>query len=346
MRFTPALLFLALPAATAARADDTPTYEIACRRWAEVAIPPRDADAAPAGCDSRLLYYGQDGKGLNVDYVAARHCAYAERASSGDGHAPFGGSDTAFGGSGMLMMLYANGRGVKRNLPLAKRFACEYDGAPMEIEGRLHHLDEIAKGADRAPFDLCDDVTSGMMMGFCAGRDADFAQMLRTKRWTALQAKWTPDQRSAWTGLRKAADDYFNHASREEIDLSGTMRGVFVTEARETLEIALLEAVTRFDGGRYPAQKAADFAGADKALNSQYRQTLAMLDAGKGENGFGEYGTIMPDGVRTTQRSWLRYRDAWIRFAAVRWPKMPADAWKAWLTTERTQALRTLVHAP
>lgn len=346
MRLAPALLFLTLTAATAARADDAPAYEIACRHWAEVPIPPRDIGTAPARCDSRRLYYGRDGKGSNVDYAAARHCAYAERAASGDKHAPFGGSDTAFGGSGMLTMLYANGLGVERNLPLAKRFACEYDGAPMEVESRLHHLDELARSADQAPFDLCDDITSGMMMGFCAGRDADFAAIRRDSRWTALQSSWTPAQREALATLRAKAKAHFDHVSHEETDMSGTMRGVFATEAFEALDGALLDDIARFEAGERPPQKARDFASADHALNRRYRETLAKLDAGKGHDGFGEYGTIMSEGVRTTQRSWLLYRDAWVRFAAARWPKTHADAWKAWLTTERTQALQSLVQAP
>ena len=37
-------------------------------------------------------------------------------------------------------------------------------------------------------------------------------------------------------------------------------------------------------------------------------------------------------GVRTTQRSWLRYRDAWVALAAVRWPALPQEVWLAWLS--------------
>ena len=346
MRFALTVIFLALSGTAAVRAGETPPYEIACRQWAEVAIPPQDVGTASPGCDSRLLYYGQDGEGLKHDYLAARHCAYAERAASGDRHSAFDGSDTAFGGSGMLMMLYANGRGVKPNLPLAKRLACEYGGAPMEIEGRLRHLDDIARGTDQAPFDLCDDITSGMMMGFCAGRSGDFAAIRRNVRWTALQSSWPPIQREALATLRTRAKIYFDHVSREETDMSGSMRGVFATEAFETLDRALLDDITHLESSKRLAQNAADFAQADKSLNDQYRQTLATLAAGKRHDGFGDYGTITPEGVRATQRSWLRYRDAWVRFAAVRWPTIHADAWKAWLTTERTQALRALAQPP
>lgn len=330
-----ASLALALPASAA----DAWPHDGECGPWGKVAPPKQDMGSAPAGCDAQALYYGTDGKGTGRDYVAARHCAYRQPR---DGDALLQEGDV-FGGSGILMMLYANGQGVKRNIPLAKRFACEYGGAPAEVSGRLAHLDAIAAGTDKAPIDICDDITSGMMSGFCANRDAGFTAVARNGRWGALQAKWTPAQRDAWRAVRKAADDYFESASTEEVDMSGTARGAFAAEAREALEIALFDAVTRFDGGARPTQKATDFAGADKSLNATYKSTMAKLTAGRGDGMFGDYGTIGPDGVRETQRAWLRYRDAWVRFAALRWPGTPADAWKAWLTTERTRALAELV---
>lgn len=331
-----ACLFASALAAPAFAADDWP-HEAACRQWAKTPIPKQDIGSAPADCDAQDLYYGRDGKGDGRDFAAARHCAYRQRGTG----AQVESQSEVFGGSGVLMMLYANGQGVKRNPALAKRFACEFGGAPAEVDGRLGHIDEIAKGGE--PMDICDDVTSGLMMGFCSSRGADFARFERDRRWQALQAAWTPQQRDAWTAVRKAADDYFELVSSEETDMSGSARGAFAVGAREDLETALLDAVKRFDGGARPTQKAADFARADKALNATYKTTMAKLAAGRGDGMFGEYGTIGPDGVRETQRAWLRYRDAWVRFAALRWPGTPADAWKAWLTTERTQALAELV---
>lgn len=339
-RFLPATaVLLALALSAAAVASDDRTREAACRQWAKTPIPKQDIGSAPADCDAESLYYGRDGKGDGRDVVAARHCAYRQRGTG----AQVDTQSEVFGGSGILMMLYANGQGVKRNPALAKRFACEYGGAPAEVSGRLEHIEAIAKGTDQKAMDLCDDITSGMMSGFCSRRSADAARFERDRRWQSLQAAWTPAQRAAWTPLRKAADDYFELVSREETDMSGTARGAFAVEARERLDIALLDAMTRFESGKRPTQKAADFARADKALNATYKTTLAKLAAGRGDGMFGDYGSIGPDGVRETQRAWLRYRDVWVRFAALRWPGTPADAWKAWLTKERTEALAELV---
>lgn len=338
MRPALALLLFAAAVPGPSRADEPWPYEAQCRKWADVAVPKQDIGNAPAGCDTQALYYGEDGKGLKADPVAARQCAYRER---GTGKA-IETQENNFGGSGVLMMLYANGQGVKRNIPLAKRFACEYGGAPAEVEGRLAHLDDIAAGRNRDPIDLCDDITSGLMMGVCAGREADFAQTGRERRWTALQASWTPPQRAALAALRKAAKDYFDNVASEETDMSGTARGALATEAYETLDVALLADVERFERRERPAKVPADFARDDKTLNSVYRKILAALEIAKKKDDFA-YGTVTPDGIRTTQRTWLRYRDAWVAFAAVRYPATPKEVWLAWLSEARTKALVEIV---
>lgn len=338
MRPALALLLLAAALPGLARADEPWPYEAQCRKWADVAVPKQDIGNAPADCDTQALYYGEDGKGLNADPVAARQCAYRER---GTGKAIEEQANN-FGGSGVLMMVYANGHGVKRNFPLAKRFACEYGGAPAEVEGRLAHIDDIAGGKTRDPIDLCDDITSGMMMGVCARRDADSAQSARERRWTALEASWTPPQRAALAALRKAAKDYFDNVAREETDMSGTARGALATDAYETLDVALLADVERFERRERPAKVPGDFARDDKTLNSVYRKILAALETAKKSDDFA-YGTVTPDGIRTTQRSWLRYRDAWVAFAAVRYPATPKEVWLAWLSEARTKALVEIV---
>lgn len=336
MRAVPCLLLALL--SVSAVAGDRWEYEAECRKWADIPIPRQDVGTAPGDCDTQALYYGDDGKGHGSDHAAARQCAYRMRAAKQD-------SGMQFDGNGVLMMLYANGQGVARNIPLAKRFACEYGGAPAEVSDRLAHLDAIAGGADGQPLDICDDITSGMMGGFCAARDADFAQTARSESWSTLQAQWTPAQQAAFAVLREAADAYSVSVSENETDLSGTARGAFAVEAREALDIALLADVERFEKGIRPEEKADDFTKADKALNAAYRRTRAALDAGKDERGFGDYGTISADGVRDTQRLWLKYRDAWVAFAAARYPDTPADAWRAWLSRVRAQALAAVIGA-
>lgn len=333
-------LLLSAPPMAAQSDDPEWPHEIECRKWADVPVPARDVGDAPQQCDAQSLYDGQDGKRAGRDVVAARQCAYRERGTG----AAIQEQGAPFGGSGLLMMIYANGEGVARNIPLAKRFACEYGGAPMEVSGRLEHLDAIARGKDRRPIDLCDDITSGMMMGFCAARQGDAARAQRETRWTALQSTWTPPQRAALADMRAAAKAYFDSVARAETDLSGTARGMLAEAAYDNLDKALLADVERFERGRLPDAAARDFANADRALNANYRKVLARLDAAaKPGADSGRYGTVSADGVRATQRLWLAYRDAWVKFAAIRYPAVAADAWRAWLSRDRSGALLDVI---
>lgn len=306
-----------------------------CAPWREIAVPATDAGTPSPGCDTMTLYYGADGKG--GDPEAARHCAYADRAA-GDGK--------VFGGSAVLMMLYANGEGVARDLRLARRFACEYGGAPAEVSARLAHLQRVEDGAASKRFDVCDNITSGYMSGFCAARAASFAYVIREREWRTLQSGWTADQLRAWRNFRRAADDYFEYVGSAEVDQSGSARVAFAVDARQSLEIALLDDVRAFERGALPELTAADFPRADLELNAAYRHVRAELRDGAVSPEYGLFGSINADGVRDTQRAWLRYRDAWVAFAVTRWPETAADAWRAWLTDSPTRMLAAIVDSP
>jgi hypothetical protein len=173
---TAALAAAAMLAAGTARAEDwsrvhdefsdAPGYGASKAICARVigARPPRADLPTPAqsaalkGCDAEELYYG--GR-IPADPVKARLCAFAQ--AGGDGEAD---SDALFSGRTVLMMLYANGMGVPRNLDLAIHYACNIEGAPMESDGRVNHLAGLRdEGPGEQPFDFCDDITSGLAQG-------------------------------------------------------------------------------------------------------------------------------------------------------------------------------------
>jgi hypothetical protein len=45
-------------------------------------------------------------------------------------------------------------------------------------------------------------------------------------------------------------------------------------------------------------------------------------------------------GITKTQRLWLKYRDAFVAFAKVRYPGIPSDQVQSWLTGVRTAMLK------
>jgi hypothetical protein len=322
----PICLLGATPSRAAAPADEP--WTDSCRRAREVALPAGDQPDPPkrkalAGCSSEELFYGI---GRRADPDEARLCAYVERAD---------GDQAVFGGSAMLMTMYATGIGAHRNLPLAIRFACALDGAPAEMEARIAHLEALAAGraqpAGAATFDLCDDITSGFMQGICAAHDERMERAKRDQRRAARLATWTPSERAAFGSLRATADDFFRARSDNEVDQSGTGRAAFRIEEEAELEKsfdALLELLER---GAVPRASADDFVRADRALNDVYRRVMSTEDP--------SWGTVTKEGIRRTERTWLKYRDGWVALAKVKFPRADAGAIKTWLTRKRVAML-------
>lgn len=280
-------------------------------------LPTKAEKAKLSGCDSEALYYGID---EDQDPVKARKCAFLEL-NRGEGN--------AFGGEALLMMIYANGKGVPRNFDLATKFACELDGAPAELEGRLEHIAKMKAGTDKGELDVCDDVTSGMMEGMCAGHAERIASVAREER-VGKVAGMLPKAELA--KLDDAAKAFFDSRSDVEVDQSGTGRNAFVTEERAKLEDGLVDALELLAKKSPPAAKAEDFKAADAELNKAYSSIMKKKDF--------EYGTVTRDGIRDTQRLWIPYRDAFVALAAKAEPAVPADAWRAWLTKQRIEMLR------
>jgi uncharacterized protein YecT (DUF1311 family) len=337
--------FLALAAAAglaAAQPEDwgdfdaewanNPEYESSkglCRglrdREPPVSDRPTPAQAAELrGCSSEDLYYGI---GMPADPERARLCAFVE-ADEAPGH--------AFSGRAMLMTIYANGRGARRDLDVAIHLACGIDGAPAESHGRVTHLAELRdRGWSGSNFHYCDDITSGLSGGSCAGHAAAVAGARREAELARISAGWAADARRSFAALRETFDAYAEAHASGETNLSGTLRVALQVGAEERLRDQFLEMIRLLEAGDAPAFSAQQMRMADAVLNSAYRQALRANRGGGAE-------AVGPDGIRDAQRAWLRYRDAFLAFAAIRYPNARRHSLAAWLTRQRNELLRDL----
>lgn len=325
----PVLLAALCGGALAAPSHEDECGALAGHPYPEAHHASRSGRAGLAGCRPVALYYGSDAA---PDHVRARQCALA----APDDDQPFRED------RGVLMMIYANGLGVPRDYTLARKAACEAGGAPAEIEGRLAHLDEMAAGhAGPAPtIDVCDDITSGYMGGWCAALSSERAERERAADFARLVAPWSARERQALAALETRARDFIARRSTEEVDLSGTLRAAFTIEEEERQLADFRAALAGFERGALPG-KAGPGAGADAEharldarLNAVYRRIRDLPASG--------FTTIRFAGIQQTQRAWLAYREAWVAFGKVKYPQVPANAWRAWLTRTRIAMLEAL----
>jgi len=270
------------------------------------------------GCDSEKLYYGI---GMPADPVKARQCAFLE-ADKGD--------ESVFGGRTMLMMVYANGKGARQDYDVAIHLACGIEGAPAESDARVTDLQDRKKRGDKdGDFDFCDGITSGLAAGYCAGHAESVDGAKREAAWAQLSTGWTAAEKQALARLRKAHEAFAQASGGGEVDHSGTLRAAMEIGAEEKLRDELLDLIRQLEAGKAPAYGHAQYVAADAALNAAYRKELQGVEPNSG------VGAVTRDGIRDAQRAWLAYRDAFLAFAALRYPKLPRASLATWLTLKR-----------
>ncbi len=285
-----------------------------------------------ADCDESDLYYGF---GKASDYAGALECGWFQRAH------PQSKVGNMFYGPGVLTMLYANGKGVPRNLDLAIRFACENSWASeAEMAYRIGHLESLRDSPARADtFDLCDDITSGLSDGICTSIQTQRADGIRNERIAAV-VKTLPNTAKRLFASLQAAESAFEDARvQNEVDLSGTSRAAFQLEEEAILRDQFLINLQRFGRGDIPSASAADLDALDQRLNDVYRE-IESSPAKKWE-----YGTVNPEGIQKTERAWAALVNAWIAFGREAYPNLPATRIRAQLIRLRLHQLRSLARS-
>ena len=325
-----------------------------CSRVRTTALPP-DISAEPVKpnypvCASYKPYYGIGGP---VDFAAARTCAIAERNLihfNRNQNIRFDGPGAEIGeeinGSVVLTMLYANGKGVSRNVELAQRFACEsmddgqiaHPDSPEEKTDANRYSDLLhVIASEKTPnLDMCDFVPAlGRMETECDLIAWTLADQRRTAAFEAIRKSFTSAQKAAFDRVLKTLRAYLAAHDHNEIAVSGHMLDSGAWDGEHTeREEAFLANLQQFERGNLPHATAAEYAASDKALNAAYAKALE----GAGE----EVGTEHHTGdaptrasIRATERLWIVYRDALADFGTLRYPATTRDGWLSYVTKQR-----------
>lgn len=333
MRVVLALMLMCPAVASAANWADERDYpdlaasKTICAQVRTVQLPdPQRVDrrqhGGMAGCRSEALYYGI---GHPADAKAAFACAQLEAA------------DSMFGGDMMLMTLYANGKGTARDVTKAIALACRLDGAPMESHGRVLSLEALrTSAAGQGEFHWCDDITSGYAMGQCASHQQRIAEAGRDADFNTFKARWSQgDAAVKLDGLIKAAKD-FAQSRQAETDQSGTARGAMIIAAEEEVMTLLHQDLAKVSPSSSAFVAAFGDGKADAELNQVYKKVMAT-----------DFGTLpgvpTKEGIKSVQRTWLKYRDAWVAFVKAAAPEISSQAVVNLQTRHRVVQLQDMV---
>jgi len=302
-----------------------------CSQVANVKIPPQDKPTDQEklllkGCSSDKLYYGY---GNTSDPINARKCAFMQVEQNN--------ADGVFDGTPILMTVYANGEGVKRDLDIALKFACDDEShAAAEFEGRVEHILQMKHETRQQRFDYCEDITSGYMSGICANRQASLDNALREIQYTRLFSKWSTGEKRSFEKMQFPWKSYLK-AREAEIDQSGTDRGAMIIADQELLKKKFLSDLSDYEEGKMPKFSEHDSKRVDQELNFIYKK----IQGGK-ENQVS--GTVTRENIKLAQRAWLKYRDAWLVFAKLKYPAVSEAAWNTKLTRDRVELLKEFIN--
>lgn len=308
-------------------ADKTDEVKTICQQVAKIPFPEADQINSKnlsfdPQCDAIDYYYGIH---CESNFEKARLRAYEEIKKTDD-----------LDGSMVLTMIYANGEGVSKNIPLAEKLTCESSHAPAELEGRILHLAQFKTNKSAKKFDYCDDITSGYMMGYCSYIGERVVSAKRDAILLRIVNKWSPTQKEAFIKLQKAANEFAEQHSNHEVDQSGTARSMFVIQEKALQKEDFLQSIQKLENNQAPKYTSAQWHEEDLKLNTLY-QSLQKRSYDPES-----LGTITQKGIKKTQQAWINYRNAWVAFAKISYPQYSSDSIAAWFTKKRNHMLGRL----
>ena len=288
-------------------------------------VPPRPPTLGKLRCDATALYYLKRDQASTsaAEWRQVRACAEAT------------------GDDAVLMMMYANGDGVARDTDRAIYHACRLDTAKAEMEARVAYLASPAAASERHPFDLCDHITSGRMGGVCAAIGEERDDRVRDARLDRFAANLPAKARAPFARLRQAAAA-FAKQSAAEVDMSGTGGPGFATRHAGRRDQEFMDTLLNAASGKLPNADAAQLARLDLELNNQYRTVLDLPSENDNHPQRIGYSTVEREDVRSTERAWLAYRDAWRPFIAAAGLRTDAISVQVVLTRQRIAQLKRI----
>ncbi|MGB0935321.1 MAG: tetratricopeptide repeat protein [Alphaproteobacteria bacterium] len=142
-------------------------------------------------------------------------------------------SDCIFqnGGNIDVAELYANGTGVPQNFTIATAYVCHGSYVPAELSNMVNTL-QVAetKGNLDKPFSFCDHATATNSMTVCYSLAEEDRLASHDIRLAQYRNNLPQSSQILFDNLQKSANTFFSIRAHNEQDLSGTMRGIFITE--------------------------------------------------------------------------------------------------------------------
>src|SRR6185312_1191016 len=144
-----------------------------------------------------------------------------------------------------------NGAGVKRDVPLAMRFACESDEEMVRVA--RPYIEKLKGSPPRdGRFEFCSYFANTIAMTSCDAYGRETQDAARNRFYGSLKASMNPAQRAAFESLLAAQKAYIDaHAS--EVDQGGTIRGIRTMGSQYILKDLFRTELVHFERKKWPS---------------------------------------------------------------------------------------------
>ncbi|WP_283745909.1 lysozyme inhibitor LprI family protein [Sideroxydans sp. CL21] len=276
-------------------------------------------------CDASQLYYDteNDPKTTQNNWDNVRACAFTRDDRD------------------VLLMLYVNALGVKFNPDLAIKYACIEDEGIGDSSILVPDITDIknAGGPPREAFDTCKYAANTLEINYCQGIAERQADKAAKREQDEMSINMSAEQKAALAKLQQTAKDFADACGTDAYmeNIGGSIRNQAAISAQMDEKGFFQRSIEQAEKGKLPSYTQSEFAELDKRLNQAYQTYLRATPEAKGPSPIDS--ALTKDGVKKTQRLWLKYRDAWVEYGHLRYPSVPAHAWKAMLTERRNTQL-------
>jgi uncharacterized protein YecT (DUF1311 family) len=195
----------------------------------------------------------------------------------------------------------------------------------------------------RERLSICDDYIGARGAGLCAEYDAEISAHHREAELRRLTERWNEAQKRKFAQLVKAREDFASASGAYAGHFVGTLHDWYAIDVAESVRNEFFADLEKVEAGHLPAGTENDYKDADVELNQVYSQKLAEDEDNAAETAKGSYteeakkmAADEPENLRSLERAWLKYRDAWIDFAQLRYPSADRYAWLTLLSKEQT----------
>ena len=229
------------------------------------------------------------------------------------------------------------GRFGKPDPKLILQLVSRGGSVPAELEYAIADVYKNWKSGTVKEFNICDFITSGSGMAFCASRSDDQVEKDRNERLSGIRQQLNANSHKLIDAAYASAVMFIDSKASNEEGHGGSGRGAWIIGSQMEQKNAYLDLVEKVRSGYKPLPKSS-FVEADRKLNETYKKVIANLTK-KGV----AYNVPRVDEVRAVQRLWIPYRDATVKLFMAINPEISEDVWKSWVTEVRVKQLKEIL---